>query len=634
MIFANIFYFFSAIIIIAFAPDKSSFIGFPLNIIWISVLIILFINYNKNSFLRLRRKYNKIEEKTLIKNNFNKAINSNMIYGLLVFSFTVFFFDLKFLLVQIPLIGGIDSLIDVFLLTFFLLFLSIVWYWSYKYFGDIYSLGNSAKAHISSNLKFNLAILIPWFIATVFENISSLIDIANYNEIKSSGWGYFLTMFAYLIIFLVFTPYLITKLWESEPLEEGELNSLIGEYCSKQKVKFKGILAWNALNKGLITAAVMGIIYPFRYLLLTPKLMDLLNKDEVLAVVSHEVGHVKKKHMFFYLGFFFSAMPVLTSVSSYIVQLFQITEPGRTLYIFFYEPNNVFLNILMILLTLFFFVLFFRYFFGYLMRNFERQADLYCFESGIEPEHLISSFEKLNLMINESKEKKNWHHFNIPERISFLKQCSADSKEIIKHNRKVKKSILLMGGTALLALFFTFNFIYSNNIMSEKEKLFLGIDIYENLIKKNPENRILYKIQGMRLYQDYGMFNYNSENWEEAINGYEKSLKIKFEQPQVLNNLAWLLLTCKDKKFRNKEAALKYSQIAWNLVKDENKISIYMFILDTLAESYYQNGLFDQAFRASKKARNFTKENKEYYERQYEKMKKARLRHSGFSETI
>ena len=631
MIFANIFYFFSAIVIISFAPDKmssvtNSSVTFPLNIIWIFVLVFLFINYNKNSFLRLKRKYDKEENNSLTKSSFNKLINSNMMLAVIVFSLLVFVFDLKFLLLQIPLIGLVNSLIDIILLTFFMLLLSIVWFWSYKFFKEIYVLGNSVSDHIKSNIKFNLAIIIPWFIAVILENISIFLNISFFNEIKGSIWEYILTMFVYLIILLIFTPYLITKLWESEPLDAGELKTSIDDYCQKQNVKFKGVLSWNALNKGLITAAVMGIIYPFRYLLLTPKLMELLNKDEILAVVGHEVGHVRKKHMFFYICFFFAAMPFLTSLSMYLVQLFQITEPGRSIFVFLYEPNNIFINVLIITLTLFFFIIYFRFFFAYLMRNFERQADLYCFESDIEPEHLISAFEKLNTIIREPKEKKNWHHFNISERVSFLKECLLDTSLIEKHSKKVRKSVFLMGTVVVLVLVISFGFIFSNNLITEKEELSLQIDIYKKLIKKKSDD--------YRLFRDFAMLNYVAENWELSVMSFENSLRLKIEQPEVLNNYAWLLLTCKDKNFHNKTEALKYSKLAWEFVEEYKNRSEVVFILDTLAEAYYQNNLFEEAFNASKNAKKFAKDNMEHYEKQYEKMKKARLKNSGFSQTI
>jgi len=625
MIFSNIFYFFSVLIIISSVSVKNGSVNFPINIMWIIVLVILFINFNKNSFRRLRRKYDECEVKSTMKNSFNRALNKNMFLALLVFSLSVIAFDLKFLLLQIPIIKEVGFLTDLLLMGHFLFLLSIIWYWSFKYFNDIYSLGLSAKDNIMSNIRFNLAIIIPWVVIIVLSDIISFLHISFFQNMNYGVFGELGIMIFYLFIFLIITPFLITKLWESDSLEDDDIKTMILDYCLSQTVKFKGLLSWNALNKGMITAAVIGVVYPFRYLLLTPKLMGLLNKDEILAVVSHEVGHIKKKHIFLYIMFFIMAIPTLSLFALYLVRMFQVTEPFRTLFILLYEPNGIFVSVLKDLITIFLLIVYFRFFFGYLMRNFERQADIYCFESGINPNHLITSFEKLNTVINEPDDSKNWHHFSIYERVQFLNKCIKEPNLVTKHNKKVKNAVIIMGLIVILAFSFSFTFIYNNTFISKKEELELNLAIVKKMIEKKPND--------YGLYASYGMLNYMAENWEETIIAFKNSLLINKNQPDVLNNLAWLLLKCKNKLFINKAEALKYAKRAFSLI-DENKISDFTHIIDTLAEAYYQNKLYEQALRFSKRAKELSRDKKEYYEKQYEKMKRASLQNIGFTETI
>ncbi|MCJ7833589.1 MAG: M48 family metalloprotease [Deltaproteobacteria bacterium] len=54
----------------------------------------------------------------------------------------------------------------------------------------------------------------------------------------------------------------------------------------------------------MLTAGVMGLVKRFRYLLITPALLDLLEPEELMGVVAHEIGHIRKRHLLFYLGFF------------------------------------------------------------------------------------------------------------------------------------------------------------------------------------------------------------------------------------------------------------------------------------------------------------------------------------------
>jgi Zn-dependent protease with chaperone function len=90
---------------------------------------------------------------------------------------------------------------------------------------------------------------------------------------------------------------------------------------------------------------------------------------------------------------------------------------------------------IMFLLTLF--LIYFRFIFGYFMRHFEREADLHCFRSGVNPQHLISTFSKLNHILQEDEKKPNWHHFNLSERIDFLQKSMKHPELIKKHQQSL-----------------------------------------------------------------------------------------------------------------------------------------------------------------------------------------------------
>ena len=64
---------------------------------------------------------------------------------------------------------------------------------------------------------------------------------------------------------------------------------------------------------------------------------------------------------------------------------------------------------------------------------------------------------------------------------------------------------------------------------------------------------------------------------------------------EVNNNLAWLLLTAKEKAIRNPERALTLARAAI-LIKEQSHI------LDTLATAYWANGLVEEAVVTELKA--------------------------------
>jgi hypothetical protein len=88
------------------------------------------------------------------------------------------------------------------------------------------------------------------------------------------------------------------------------------------------------------------------------------------------------------------------------------------------------------------------------------------------------------------------------------------------------------------------------------------------------------------------------------------------EDSTVLNNLAWLYATCEVESLRNPERSLKLARLAVELEQ-------FSHILDTLAESYFVNGMNREAIEAGERALKLAKANRSYYKKQVEKFRKA-----------
>ena len=117
-------------------------------------------------------------------------------------------------------------------------------------------------------------------------------------------------------------------------------------------------------------------------------------------------------------------------------------------------------------------------------------------------------------------------------------------------------------------------------------------------------------------YSTLGDLYFSNNNYSETIKAYEQSLRIDRYNTHALNNLAWLYATCNIERFRNPEKALELAKRAVQLEESP-------YILDTLAESYYVNGLFEQAIIAEHRALEITTKNRDYYKKQLLKFKLA-----------
>ena len=134
------------------------------------------------------------------------------------------------------------------------------------------------------------------------------------------------------------------------------------------------------------------------------------------------------------------------------------------------------------------------------------------------------------------------------------------------------------------------------------------LKIIQRELEKTPNNPSLYSALG-DLY-------YSNNNFVETIHAYEQTIGIDPNNTHALNNLAWLYATCEVERFRDPKKALLLAKRAAALEESSQ-------ILDTLAESYYVNGRFQEAYHAEQRAFEITVKNRAYYKKQLLKFKLA-----------
>lgn len=595
MIYINFIFFIVAILMFTLSPENTSGVaGFPFNLYGVLLTFLVFWQFNRFRFLSLRKRLNR-EDVTIYqaKQIYLSLINRNNAVGIAFFSAAVYMFDLKPLLMQIPSIGHLHIFLNIAGLAVFISFLAATWFWAYQTMGDVLNLGESTGSYIWGNVKFNLGIVVPWLFLSVLMDVVNLDGLPFLVQIFG--------MITFMVLLAVFAPAFVVRFWDCKPLEDSELKRDILTYCESQGVKFKGIMSWNALNRSLVTAGVIGLVYPFRYLMITPELMRVLDREELMAVVSHEVGHVKRKHMFFYL-FFIIVFLFIGLGAEVLLSIFFNTSPAGFKWLLWMEGmgslNDIFKVVLMVLM----FVVYIRFIIGYFIRNFERQADVYCFQSGISPHYMINSFMKLGGHLGDDGKKPNWHHYNLSQRIGFIQKSIDDPGQISRHNVRVKRALTGFTAAALVLLVAVLS-----PIDSEGNIQIVSTQRIAQLIAENPNNPALFR--------QIGDLYYSEKEWEKSREAYEKSLKLNYYQPGVLNNLAWFYLKCEDKTLLAPDRALE-------LAMDAARLEQSSHILDTLAEAYFQNGKYKEAFLAAGRALAAANENVSYYRDQLAKMQR------------
>jgi Zn-dependent protease with chaperone function len=457
---------------------------------------------------------------------------------------------------------------------------------------------------VLSNISFSIPVLLPWLILSGFADLIKALPFdwpARFLETTEGEITYFLL---FLFAVAVLGPTMIQKFWRCKPLEDGEHRRRIAGLCRKAGIAYADILYWPIFGGKMITAGVMGLIKRFRYILVTPSLLRLLEPEEIDAVIAHEIGHVKRRHLIFYLLFFVGYM--LLSYVTFDIILFGIVyaEPVYWLIDKTGLDQTTIFSALFSLVIIVVFLIYFRFIFGFYMRNFERQADIFVYSLFDSAKPLISTLEKIVTTSGQSADRPNWHHFSIRERIDYLRKCESDSRWIRYHDQKVKKSIgLYLVGMVLIGFV---GYQLNMGVMGSK----LNQNVLEKVIvrelQKSPDNPNLYRLMGDLAYE--------RKDYPGVKDAYEKALALRSDDPHVLNNLAWFYATCEDTSLRDLERSLLLAKMAIELDQSSH-------VYDTLAESYFVNGLRAEAIEAGKQALKLAKGNRQYYKKQLEKFK-------------
>lgn len=603
--FSNFIYFLVALIIYTTAglfEDTASFAG---GVLFSSLMVnILFVLICQNAFRYVERKKDQLSFAKLDQ-VVNRYITRLSVLALVVFALNIYGFRIHLYLQGMALFEMMPTLGALLFLALFLFYLVVIWDASYRIQKSFISSQISKKEYILSNISFSLPALMPWFCLSIVADILGLLPWEPVSSLLNTSLGEFVYIALFLVAIAIFGPVLIKRLWHCKPLDDDEAKKKLEVVCRRAGLKYADILKWDLFGGHMITAGVMGLLGRYRYILVTPALLNALDDDQIEAVMLHEIGHVQRHHMLFYLLFF----------AGFIICSFFFFEPiGLMLYIlpvysmfkFIGIDQGTAHSILTAFTLITFFILYFRFVFGFYMRHFERQADLHIYQYKQDATPLITTFYKIAAYSRQAMEKPNWHHFSIAERVDFLEKCQKFPKLISVHHQNVKRLIALYFAGIIIASSFGYTINYGAakepfNDYVTKQFLFQQLDLH-------PENSDLYVLVG-----DYF---YSRENFKKAIDSYENVLRVDPDNVHALNNLSMLFSTCRDEFFRNSERAKNLAQRALALKKEA-------FVWDTYAEALFANQEIAKAVAASKEAARIATDKRAFYESQVLRFEQA-----------
>jgi STE24 endopeptidase len=236
-------------------------------------------------------------------------------------------------------------------------------------------------------------------------------------------WGFF---FVFSIFIMYISPYVIEPLFNKfTPLEGEGLAEKIRAMMEKTGIRVSRVFRIDASKRSRHTNAYFTGIGKTKRIVLYDTLLSMMDEDEVLAVLAHEAGHWKRKHVLKMIALF----ETLSLIGSYIA--FRILQSDVLTDIFHIQGETFFAKL--IILGFISGVIFFPFtpLFSVISRRHEREADRFAVELSPKPDALATSLIKLskdnlsNLFPHPIYAAFYYSHPPVVERVKRIKEMAA-----------------------------------------------------------------------------------------------------------------------------------------------------------------------------------------------------------------
>ncbi len=238
-----------------------------------------------------------------------------------------------------------------------------------------------------------------------------------------AAWVFFT---AFQILMLWIYPVVIAPLFNKyEPIADEALTGQIASLMAKVGLKAQGIYSVDEGKRSRHTNAYFTGIGKTKRIVLFDTLLASHTAEEILAVLAHEIGHWKKKHIL-------KQLILMITASLIGLYLVYCVASAPVLYrAFGITGTPLYAGLFLVSLYLGCSGFFISPVGGALMRRYEREADRMAVELTGTPDHMISALKRLakdNLANLHPHPLYVWFYYSHPpllERISYLVKRSS-----------------------------------------------------------------------------------------------------------------------------------------------------------------------------------------------------------------
>jgi STE24 endopeptidase len=231
-----------------------------------------------------------------------------------------------------------------------------------------------------------------------------------------------------VVAVMVISPAVLRHVLQAIPLPDSPLRDRLAAVSRSAGIGCRDILLWNThFNTG--NAAVMGLVRPVRYVMLSDLLVESMTEPQLEAVFAHELGHVRHRHLFWFGAFLIGVGGGVFSILDWVEECLPLKEDGK---IAFGLAAGA-AAIAGLLLA-----------FGFISRWFERQADVFAarsFSDDVERgAHIFASaLNRIAVVNNIAPNALNWTHGSIDKRTRYVMKLATDPAEAERFDRRGRR---------------------------------------------------------------------------------------------------------------------------------------------------------------------------------------------------
>ena len=244
-----------------------------------------------------------------------------------------------------------------------------------------------------------------------------------FGQYGDNAWIYawlLLVLFS-LVMQPIFNLFIAPMFNKFTPLEEGPLLSKIKDYLKTVDFPVKKLEVMDGSKRSSHSNAYFSGMGKNKRIALFDTLVEQMDDDEIVAVIAHEVGHYKLKHV--HTGIFLSA--IQSGIMFFILSIFMMNSDLFA--VFKMENLSIYASLVFFSILYTPISMIMGFIFSFISRKNEFAADNYSAKTAKMPEKLITGLKKMskenlsNLTPHWLNVMLNYSHPPVLERIKALK---------------------------------------------------------------------------------------------------------------------------------------------------------------------------------------------------------------------